>query len=75
MKIKEWMFLVCTVLPKRKDTELGSRDQKASPSEAKDARVVSVPCRAWKCIPTAISITAISLQGDLFLLTVVFFLQ
>ena len=38
-----------------KETKLGSSDQKAPPSPGKSTRVVLVPCRAWKCVPTAIS--------------------
>ena len=36
-------------------TELGSRDQEASPSAGKNTEIVLVPCHAWKCVPTAIS--------------------
>ena len=38
-----------------KEAELGSSDQEACPSTGKNARVVLVPCRAWKCVPKAIS--------------------
>ena len=41
--------------PNSKETELGSSGQEASPSASKNTRVVLVPCRAWKCAPTAIS--------------------
>ena len=41
--------------PDSKETKLGSRDQEASPSAGKNTGVVLVPCRAWKCVPTAIS--------------------
>ena len=41
--------------PDSKETELGSRDQEASPSAGKNTRMPLVPCRAWKCVPTAIS--------------------
>ena len=41
--------------PDSKETELGSSDQEASPSAGKNTRIVLVPCRAWKCVPTAIS--------------------
>ena len=37
------------------ETELGSSDQEVSPSAGKDTRMVLVPCRTWKCFPTAIS--------------------
>ena len=40
--------------PDGKETELGSSDQDASPSAGKNTRIVLVPCRAWKCVPTAI---------------------
>ena len=43
------------VSPDSKETELGSSDQEASPSAGKNTRIVLVPCRAWKCVPTAIS--------------------
>ena len=49
------MFSGCTVLPDSKETKLGSSDQEASPSAGKNAGIVLVPCRAWKCVPTAIS--------------------
>ena len=38
------MFSGCTVLPDSKETELGSSDQEASPSAAKNTGVVLVPC-------------------------------
>ena len=49
------MFSGYTVLPDSKKTELGSSDQKASPSAGKNTGVV-LEChvRAWKCVPTAI---------------------
>ena len=43
------------MLPDSKETELGRSDQEASPSAAKNTGIVLVPCRAWKCVPTAIS--------------------
>ena len=43
------------LLPDRKETELGSSEQEASPSAGKNTRIVLVPCTAWKCVPTAIS--------------------
>ena len=49
------MLSGCAVLPDSKETELGSSDQEASPLEGKNTRIVLVPCRAWKCVPTAIS--------------------
>ena len=49
------MFSGCTVSPDSKETELGSSDQEVSPSVGENARVVLVPCCAWKCVPTAIS--------------------
>ena len=49
------MFSGCTVLPDSKDTELGSSDQEASSSAGKKTGVVLVPCRAYKCVPSAIS--------------------
>ena len=44
-----------TVLPDSKETELGSSNQEASQSAAKNTRVVLVPCCTWKCVPKAIS--------------------
>ena len=49
------MFSGCTVPPDSKETELGSSDQETSPSASKNTRIVLVPCREWKCVPTAIS--------------------
>ena len=49
------MFSGCTVLPDSKETKLGSSDQEASPSAGKNTRIVLVPCRTWKCVPTTIS--------------------
>ena len=43
----------CNVPPNSKEIELVSRDLKASPSVGKNTRVVLVPSRAWKCVPTA----------------------
>ena len=55
LRIQECVFSGCTVPPDSKETELGSSDQEASPSAGKNTGVVLVPCRAWKCVPTAIS--------------------
>ena len=52
------MFSGCTVSPDSKETELGSSDQEVSLSVGENARVVLVPCCAWKCVPTAISSAA-----------------
>ena len=49
------MLSGCTVPPDSQETELGSSDQEASSSAGKNKRIVLVPCRAWKCVPTAIS--------------------
>ena len=49
------MFSGCTVPPDSKKTKLGSSDQEASQSAGKNTWVVLVPCRAWKCVPKAIS--------------------
>ena len=49
------MFSGCTVQPDSKEIKLGSSDREACPSASKNTRVVLVPCRAWKCVPTAIS--------------------
>lgn len=42
----------CNVLPERKETKLGSINQKAFPSAAKNAGVVLVPCCSWKRVHT-----------------------
>ena len=49
------MFSGCTVPPDSRETERRSSNQEASPSAGKNTRIVSVPCRAWKCVPTATS--------------------
>ena len=49
------MFSGYTVLPDSKETELESSNQEASPSAGKNTGVVLVQCRAWECVPTAIS--------------------
>ena len=49
------MFSGCTVPPDSKETELESSDQEASPSAGKNTGIVLLPCRAWECVPTAIS--------------------
>ena len=41
--------------PDSKETKLRSSDQEVSPSAGKNTGVVLVPCRACKCVPTAIS--------------------
>ena len=50
------MFSGCTVLLDSKQTQLGSSGKDASPSAGKNTRTVLVPCRAWKCVPNAISV-------------------
>ena len=45
----------CTVPPDSNETELGSSNKEASSSSGKNTGIVLVPCRAWKCVPTAIS--------------------
>ena len=42
------------VPPDSKETELGSGDQEAFPYAGKNTGIVLVPCRAWKCVLTAI---------------------
>ena len=45
------------MLPDSKEAELGSSDdQEAPPSTGKNTGVVLVPCYAWKCVPTAVSV-------------------
>ena len=41
--------------PDGKETKLGSSNQEASPSAGKNTGIVLLPCRAWKCVPTAVS--------------------
>ena len=45
------MFSGYTVLPDSKKTELGSSDQKASPSAGKNTGVVLVPCSSMEVRP------------------------
>ena len=52
-RIQELAFSGCTVPHGNKETELGSSNQKASPSTDKKTGVVLVPCCIWKCFPTA----------------------
>ena len=40
------------MLPDSKETKLGSSDKETS--AGKNTGVVSVPCRTWKCVPTAV---------------------
>ena len=49
------MFSGCTVLPDITKTELGSSNQKASPSAGKNTGIVLALCCTWKYVPTAIS--------------------
>ena len=49
------MFSGCNVPPDGKETKLESSDQEASPSAGKNTGIVLLPCRAWECVPTAIS--------------------
>ena len=49
------MLSGCTVPPDSTETQVGSSNQEASPSAGKNSGLVLVPCRAWKCVPTAIS--------------------
>ena len=50
------MFSGCIVLPDSNETKLGSSGEEASLSAGKkNTGIVLVPCRAWKCVPTAIS--------------------
>ena len=48
------MFSGCTVAHNSKENRLGSYNQEASPSGCKNARVVLLPCCAWKCVPWAL---------------------
>ena len=54
LRIQEYLLSGYTV-PDNEDTELRSSNQEASPSASKNTRVVLGPCRALKCVPTAIS--------------------
>ena len=49
------MFSGCTLPPDSKEMKLGSSNQEASPSAAKNTGIVLVPCRVWKFVPAAIS--------------------
>ena len=48
------MFSGSTVPPDSKEVQPGSSDQKDSQSAGKNTGLVLVPCRAWRCVPTAI---------------------
>ena len=45
-----WLF---PLPPNVTESELGSSNQEASTSVRKKTQVVLVPCRTWKCVPTA----------------------
>ena len=49
------MFSGCTVLLDSKETNFRSSNQEPSPYAGKCTVVVLLPCRAWKCVSTAIS--------------------
>ena len=49
------MFFSCSVPPYSIETELASSDQEASPSAGRNMGIVSVPCYAWKRVPTTVS--------------------
>ena len=51
LRIWEYMFSGCTVLPDSKETKLRSSDQEASPSAGKNTGVVSVPCSCMEVHP------------------------
>ena len=55
LRIQEYMFSVCTLLPDSKETKPGSSNQEASTSAGKNTRIVLVTCCTWKCVLTAIS--------------------
>ena len=40
--------------PDSKETKLGSSNEEVSPSAGKNTGLILLPCRAWKCVPTAI---------------------
>ena len=49
------MFSTFTMLADSKEIEVGSSNQEASPSTGQNSTIVLVPCRAWNCVPVAIS--------------------
>ena len=49
------MFSGCTLLPDSKETELGSNNQKASPSAGKNTGIILVSRCTLKCIPAVVS--------------------
>ena len=51
LRIWEWVFSGCTVLPDSKETEHESSDQEASPSVGKNTGVVLVPCLCMEVGP------------------------
>ena len=57
------MFYRCNVPPDNKETKLGSSEQQISLSAGKNTRIVLVPYRTWKCVPTAISGGVVTSEG------------
>ena len=55
LRIQELVFFSCSVLPYSIETELISSNQEASPSAGRNTGIVSVPCCAWKRIPSTVS--------------------
>ena len=51
LRIQEYVFSYCTVPPDSTETELGSSNQKASPSTGKNTRVVLVPSSRMEVRP------------------------
>ena len=48
MRIQEWVFSGSIMLPVSKETELGSRDQEASPSAGKSTEIILASCHAYR---------------------------
>ena len=47
-----FLIALCRLIVRRPNLEVATKT--LSPSAGKNTGVVLVPCRAWKCVPTAI---------------------
>ena len=54
LRIQEYFFCACTVLPDFEETQIQSCNQGVSHSAAKNTQESSEPCQAQKCVPIAI---------------------
>ena len=65
LRIQQYVFSGCTVLPDSEETELGSSNEAASPSAAINTRIVLVLCCTWNYVPTVIS-SGVDIYKDKF---------